>query len=47
MKFRIEEAKGAIAGMQMEKEKLAFEKVKFEVEAESDLEDGNKEFVMK
>jgi hypothetical protein len=47
MKFRIEEAKGAIAGMQMEKEKLTFERVKFELEAESDVEDGNKEHVMR
>ena len=29
MKFRIEEAKGSIAGMQMEKEKYQFERVKF------------------
>lgn len=47
MKFRIEEAKGAIAGMQMEKEKLGFERVKFEFEAESDTEDGNKEHVLR
>jgi len=29
IKFRIEEAKGGIAGMQMEKEKYSFERVKF------------------
>ena len=46
MKFRIEEAKGTIAGMQMEKEKYQFERIKFEMDSESDSQEGSKEQIM-
>ncbi len=46
-KFRIEEAKGAIAGMVMEKEKLEFDRIKYSLHGETDAEDSNKEFTMR
>ena len=47
LKFRIEEARGAIAGMIMEKEKLQFDWIRLDLEAETDFEEGTKETILK